>query len=331
MHMSSDDSFLYPMRQTPPRLAIVMPCYNEEEILESTISKVELFYNTCINEKLISTDSYLLLVDDGSKDKTWKIIYNQSKKSSNIIGLKLSRNKGHQIALLAGLEAVNNCDVIVSMDADLQDDIQTIKDMITCWKNGFDVVYGVRGDRTSDSFFKRETAQLFYRLMLFMGVNLVSNHADFRMMDKRALEALLEYHERNLFLRGLVPLIGFQSTTVEYTRLERIAGETKYPISRMLALAIEGITSFSVTPLRFISLIGLIISIFSFLMIPYALFGKINGHTVPGWASVSVAIFFMGGVQMLSLGIIGEYIGKIYLETKRRPRYHVEINTILDE
>lgn len=331
MHMTFDCNAPSPMRQKPPRLALVMPCYNEEEILESTISHVTNFYTECMNEKLISTDSYLLLVDDGSKDKTWEIIYNQSQTSSlNIIGLKLSRNKGHQTALLAGLEAANNYDVIVSMDADLQDDIQTIKEMVSCWKNGFDVVYGVRGDRTSDTFFKRETAHFFYRLMLFMGVNLISNHADFRMMDKRALDALLEYPERNLFLRGLVPLIGFQSTTVKYARLERTAGETKYPISRMLSLAVEGITSFSVTPLRFISLSGLIISLFSFLMIPYALFGKIHGHTVPGWASVTIAIFFMGGVQMLSLGIIGEYIGKIYLETKRRPRYHIEKYTTLD-
>lgn len=331
MNMTCDDGSLSPMRQNAPRLAIVMPCYNEQEILGSTISHVKDFYASCIDDGVISKDSYILLVDDGSKDKTWNIICSQSKSSGlNIVGLKLSRNKGHQTALLAGLDAATDCDVIVSMDADLQDDIQAIRGMIACWKNGFDVVYGVRNDRTSDTFFKRETAQFFYRLMRFMGVNLISNHADFRMMDKRALEALLEYPERNLFLRGLVPLIGFQSTTVEYARLERMAGETKYPISRMLALAVEGITSFSVTPLRFISLTGFLISIFSFLMISYALFGKISGHTVPGWASVTIAIFFMGGVQMLSLGVVGEYIGKIYLETKRRPRYHIEKITNLD-
>ncbi|WP_408744714.1 glycosyltransferase family 2 protein [Acetobacter fabarum] len=247
-----------------------------------------------------------------------------SKNNPSIRGLKLSRNTGHQTALVAGLSSVPDCDVSISIDADLQDDLLAIRDMLGAWRNGYDIVYGVRNERKTDTLFKRKTAQMFYRLMLFMGVDLIPNHADFRLMDRRALDALLEYRERNLFLRGLVPLIGFPSTSVYYARLKRTAGESKYPLSRMIGLAVQGITSLSVTPLRIIALIGLLISSLAILAIAYALISKETAHAIPGWTSVTIAIFFMGGVQMLSLGIIGDYIGKIYLETKRRPLYHVE-------
>ncbi|NHO33534.1 glycosyltransferase [Acetobacter sp. LMG 1636] len=301
-----------------------MPCYNEEEILPHTLANVAIFFAKCVQDGVIDPDSFVLCVDDGSRDTTWDLVIQAAKADPRVRGTKLSRNTGHQTALVAGLSAVRDCDVIVSIDADLQDDLLVIRDMLAAWRNGYDIVYGVRNERKTDTLFKRETARIFYRLMLLMGVNLVPNHADFRLMDRRALDALLEYGERNLFLRGLVPLIGFPSTSVYYARLERTAGESKYPLSRMIGLAVEGITSLSVTPLRIIALTGILISSFAVLAICYALVGKGTGHTVPGWTSVTIAIFFMGGVQMLSLGIIGEYIGKIYLETKRRPRYHVE-------
>ncbi|NHO34197.1 glycosyltransferase [Acetobacter sp. LMG 1636] len=304
-----------------------MPCYNEQEILPCTLARVAEFFANCVQDGLISANSFVLCVDDGSRDATWGLIVQASQADSYVRGMKLSRNAGHQTALVAGLSAVPDCDVIVSIDADLQDDLLVIRDMLAAWCNGYDVVYGVRNERRTDTLFKRETAQIFYRLMLFMGVNLVPNHADFRLMDRRALDALLEYGERNLFLRGLVPLIGFPSTSVYYARLERTAGESKYPLSRMMGLAVEGITSMSVTPLRIIAFIGILISSIAALAICYALIRKGMGHTVPGWTSVTIAIFFMGGVQMLSLGIIGEYIGKIYIETKKRPRYHVEDKT----
>lgn len=278
----------------------------------------------CIQEGVVHLNSYLLCIDDGSTDTTWDIIASASKKNPSIRGLKLSRNNGHQTALIAGLSSVPDCDVNISIDADLQDDLLAILDMLAAWRNGYDIVYGVRNERKADTLFKRKTAQIFYKSMLFMGVDLIPDHADFRLLDRRALDALLEYRERNLFLRGLVPLIGFPSTSVYYARLKRTAGESKYPLSRMIGLAIQGVTSLSVTPLRIIALVGLLISSLAVLAIVYALISKETAHTIPGWTSVTIAIFFMGGVQMLSLGIIGEYIGKIYLETKRRPLYHVE-------
>lgn len=278
----------------------------------------------CIQEGIVDSNSYLLCIDDGSTDATWDIIASASKKNPSIRGLKLSRNNGHQTALIAGLSSVPDCNVNISIDADLQDDLLAILDMLAAWRNGYDIVYGVRNERKTDTLFKRKTAQIFYKSMLFMGVDLIPDHADFRLLDRRALDALLEYRERNLFLRGLVPLIGFLSTSVYYARLKRTAGESKYPLSRMIGLAIQGVTSLSVTPLRIIALVGLLISSLAVLAIVYALISKETAHTIPGWTSVTIAIFFMGGVQMLSLGIIGEYIGKIYLETKRRPLYHVE-------
>lgn len=307
-----------------PCLSIVIPCYNEEEILPHTLETVVKFLNGCIQEEVVNSNSYLLCIDDGSTDATWDIIASASKKNPSIRGLKLSRNSGHQTALIAGLSSVPDCDVNISIDADLQDDLLAILDMLAAWRNGYDIVYGVRNERKTDTLFKRKTAQIFYKSMLFMGVDLIPNHADFRLLDRRALDALLEYRERNLFLRGLVPLIGFPSTSVYYARLRRTAGESKYPLSRMIGLAAQGVTSLSVTPLRIIALAGLLISSLAALAIVYALISKETAHTIPGWTSVTIAIFFMGGVQMLSLGIIGEYIGKIYLETKRRPLYHVE-------
>lgn len=317
----------YRSNSTSPCLAIVMPCYNEEEILPHTLVHVTTFLTKCIQDAIIKPSSYVLCIDDGSSDTTWNIIDSASKNNPHIRGLKLSRNKGHQIALVAGLSTVIDCDVSVSIDADLQDDLLTIGNMLDAWRNGYDIVYGVRNERKTDTFFKQKTAEIFYRSMLFMGVDLIPNHADFRLMDRRALDALLKYQERNLFLRGLIPLIGFPSTSVYYARLKRTAGESKYPLSRMISLAVQGITSLSVIPLRIIALTGLLISIFALMAIAYALINKEAGRTIPGWTSVTIAIFFMGGIQMLSLGIIGEYIGKIYLETKKRPLYHVENTT----
>ncbi|WP_366142596.1 glycosyltransferase family 2 protein [Acetobacter orientalis] len=268
--------------------------------------------------------SYILCVDDGSKDKTWNLIQESAEKSTYIRGIKLSRNMGHQTALLAGLNATSSCAAVISIDADLQDDIYAIRKMLDAWQNGFEIVYGVRDDRSTDTVFKRQTAKFFYKIMHLLGIELVSQHADFRLLDHKALQALLQYNENNLFLRGLIPLIGFSTTSVHYSRLKRIAGTSKYPLARMISLAVEGITSLSVAPLRAIAIIGLFVTSIATLCIVYALLTKLFSHAVSGWTSVTIAIFFMGGVQMLSLAIIGEYIGKIYLETKRRPRYHIQ-------
>ncbi|MCP1215542.1 glycosyltransferase family 2 protein [Acetobacter orientalis] len=247
-----------------------------------------------------------------------------AEKSTYIRGIKLSRNMGHQTALLAGLNATSSCAAVISIDADLQDDIYAIRKMLDAWQNGFEIVYGVRDDRSTDTVFKRQTAKFFYKIMHLLGIELVSQHADFRLLDHKALQALLQYNENNLFLRGLIPLIGFSTTSVHYSRLKRIAGTSKYPLARMISLAVEGITSLSVAPLRAIAIIGLFVTSIATLCIVYALLTKLFSHAVSGWTSVTIAIFFMGGVQMLSLAIIGEYIGKIYLETKRRPRYHIQ-------
>ncbi|OUI83427.1 glycosyltransferase family 2 protein [Acetobacter orientalis] len=310
-----------------PCLVVVMPCYNEEEVLPRTFGVMSVLLARYVASGLVAASSYVLCVDDGSRDQTWKLISNESDTNGYIQGLKLSRNCGHQNALLAGLSSVPEAQIIVSLDADLQDDPAVIHDMILAWQAGHDVVYGARNDRASDTLFKRQTANVFYKIMLSMGVNIVPNHADFRLLDRVALNALLEYNERNLFLRGLVPLIGFSSTVVYYSRSARLAGESKYPLRKMIGFAVQGITSFSITPLRMISACGLIISLLSVVAILYVIFEKFMGHVVLGWTSVTLAIFFMGGVQMLSLGVIGEYIGKIYLETKNRPNFHVEKRT----
>lgn len=309
-----------------PVLDIVVPCYNEEEAFSHCLAELESVINNLVGHDLIAGSSSITFVDDGSKDATWELISSASEVSPYAKGIKLSRNRGHQIALMAGLNE-SNADIVISIDADLQDDTSVIKSMVRDYWSGYDIVYGVRNDRATDSVFKRKTAGLFYKIMNWLGAKQIPNHADYRLMSRRALDALLEYKEQNIYIRGLVPLVGFKSKNVYYARSERVAGESKYPLKKMVSLAIEGITSLSVSPLRFISFFGLSISFFSALAALYAVIEKLTGNTVEGWTSVMIAIFFLGGVQMFSIGIIGEYIGKIYLETKGRPKYFVEERT----
>ena len=307
------------------KLYIVIPCYNEELVLYETTRLLEEKIKHLVKEKMISPDSQIVFVNDGSKDQTWEIIQKLHKEHSFVSGINLSRNRGHQNALLAGLLTVkDNADIVISMDADLQDDINAIDEMIKENQKGIDVVYGVRSSRKKDSFFKKHTAQLFYKLMKWFGVDIIYNHADFRLMNQKALNALEGFSEVNLFLRGIIPLIGFKSSIVYYERGERFAGESKYPLSKMLSFAIDGITSFSVRPLRLIFTLGLIILIISIVIMFYSLIVKLLGKTVDGWTFLSISIWFIGGLQMLSIGIIGEYIGKIYHETKRRPRFIID-------
>ncbi|WP_099352628.1 glycosyltransferase family 2 protein [Fredinandcohnia onubensis] len=311
-----------------PLLTIVVPCYNEEEVLPESMKQLRALLDDLITDKLISEKSRLLFVDDGSKDQTWSIIYKQGLEDSKIKGLKLARNVGHQNALLAGLfTAKRQSDCLVSIDADLQDDIEVIREFLLRFSEGYEVVYGVRKERKTDTFFKKHSAQGFYKLMNFMGVNLVYNHADFRLMSRRAVEALEHFDESNLFLRGVVPLIGFQSTSVFYDRKERMAGETKYPLRKMLSFALDGITSFSVTPIRLISLMGLLSFFVSLFFGGYFFYLKFSGQTQTGWTSLITSIWLIGGLQLIALGFIGEYIGKIYKETKRRPKFVVDIDT----
>ncbi len=312
------------------RLAIVVPCYNEEEVIDISSKALREVLDDLIAKKKVSEDSYILFVDDGSKDKTWSLIEKEFQTHSTVKGLKLAGNVGHQFALTAGLMTAREwSDVTVSIDADLQDDVNVIETMIDRFHEGFDIVYGVRNSRKTDTFFKRTTAQGFYKLMAAMGVKTVYNHADFRLMSKRAVDQLSKYHETNLFLRGLVPLIGYQTTTVGYDRKERVAGESKYPLKKMLALAFNGISSFSVKPIDLISGLGVGIIAISIIAAIYALVSYFTGHVEAGWTSLILSIWFLGGVQLLSIGMIGKYIGKIYLEVKNRPRYNVE--TFLNE
>ena len=298
-------------------LYLVIPCYNEEEVLMSTSKALKQKMNDLIKEKKIDKKSKVMFVDDGSKDSTWNIIEKLHSEDDLFTGVKLSGNRGHQFALLAGLmEAKKSADAVISMDADLQDDINVIDKMVEEYNEGNEIVYGVRSSRAKDTFFKRTTAQAFYKLMRFLGVNIVYNHADCRLMSKRALDELENYREVNLFLRGIVPLIGFQNSIVYYERGKREAGVSKYPLKKMLTFAADGITSFSVKPLRLILAIGIIILIISIFIMLYALIVKILGHTVAGWTFLTISIWFIGGLQMISIGIIGEYIGKIYNETK---------------
>lgn len=307
------------------RLAIVVPCYNEEEMLSISSEALRGVLDDLIAKGKIRTDSYVLFVDDGSKDRTWSLIEDEHEKYSQIKGLKLSCNEGHQYALSAGLlTAKDLCDMSVSIDADLQDDTSVIEEMVDKFYEGCEIVYGVRSDRSTDSFFKRTSAQMFYKLMNAMGVKTVYNHADFRLMSQRALEEFSKYHEKNLFLRGMVPLIGFQSGQVFYERKERVAGESKYPLKKMLSLAFNGISSFSVKPISLITWLGACIIICSVIAAIYALISYFTGHVVQGWTSLILSIWFIGGVQLLSIGLIGQYIGKIYIEVKDRPRYHIE-------
>ena len=308
-------------------LYVVIPCYNEEEVLHETTKRLKEKFDSLIKCKKISDKSKVMYVNDGSKDKTWDLIVNIKKKEKYFTGICLSRNRGHQNALLAGLmTAKEYADIVISRDADLQDDINAIDEMIEKNNDGCDVVYGVRNKRKTDSWFKRTTAEGFYKFMKFMGVDIVFNHADYRLMSKRALDCLENYEEVNLFLRGIVPLIGFKSDIVYYERAERFAGESKYPLKKMLNFAWDGITSFSVKPIRLILNLGIIIFLLSLLMTIYAIIMKIIGNVIHEWTFIACSIWMIAGVQMLSIGIVGEYIGKIYNETKRRPRYVVSIN-----
>lgn len=306
-------------------LYVVVPCYNEEEVLHETSKRMlELFVNMK-TDGLINDKSRIVFVDDGSKDKTWSIINDLAKTHTEIAGVKLAKNAGHQNALFGGLMTIKDeCDCAISIDADLQDDINVIPEMVKNYIDGYDVVYGVRNKRDTDTFFKRTTAVGFYKLMNFMGVKIVFNHADFRLMSKRALDSLSQFHERNLFLRGMVPLVGYRSTSVYYDRNERFAGESKYPLKKMISFAFDGITSFSISPIRIITAFGAIVCVIAVVMAIYTLVQKVIGNTDAGWASLMVSIWFIGGVQLLSVGLIGEYIGKLYKEVKRRPRFLIE-------
>ena len=304
---------------------LVLPCYNEVAVLHETSSRLKVKMNQLISENKISKDSRVTFVDDGSKDNTWSIIEELKESDELFAGVKLSRNRGHQNALLAGLMTVKDyCDAAISLDADLQDDINVIDKFIDRFIDGCDVVYGVRSDRKTDTVFKRTTAQGFYKVMKLLGVDIVYNHADYRLMSKRALDALEEFEEVNLFLRGIVPLIGYKSDVVLYERNERFAGESKYPLKKMLSFAFEGITSFSVKPIKLILDIGLIMFTTSLLFLIYFIALWCLGKTVEGWATIVVSIWMLGGVQLLCLGVIGEYIGKIYIETKKRPKFIID-------
>lgn len=306
----------------PPKLIIIIPCYNEQDVLPITS---ELFLDKLaqlISEKKISEDSRIMFVNDGSRDSTWEIIQNLSERDSRFIGISQSRNRGHQNAVLAGLmEAKDNCDITISIDCDGQDDINAMDRMVEEYLGGCEVVYGVRSKRDTDTFFKRFTAESFYKLMNAMGAEVVFNHADYRLISNRVLRELAEFKEVNIFLRGMIPLVGFKSTSVPYERHERLAGKSHYPLSKMLALALDGITSMSIKPIKLIMSFGMVIAVISFIGIIWAIVSALLGLTVAGWASTVCIICFVSGIQLISTGVIGEYIGKIYLEVKGRPRY----------
>ena len=307
------------------RLAIIVPCYNEEAVFPETAKRLTEALLEMIAKGKISRDSFVLFINDGSRDRTWELINAEYKRNPYVFGVKLAGNVGHQNALLAGLTVAKEmADVTVSIDADLQDDVNAIEKMVDKYLEGFDIVYGVRSERKKDTFFKRFTAQSFYRLMHIMGAKSIYNHADFRLMSRRAVEALSQYKERNLFLRGLVPMVGFNSTSVYYKRSERFAGESKYPLKKMLSFAFDGITSFSIRPITIITALGAIIILLSFAALIYTIVSICVGVAMPGWASIMLSIWFLGGVQLLSIGLIGQYVGKVYMEVKRRPRYHIE-------
>ena len=307
------------------KLYLAIPCYNEEEVLYDTTNKLTAKLDTMVAEGKISQSSKIVYIDDGSKDKTWEIITELHSKNQYVNGIKMSRNRGHQNTLLGGLMTLkDSCDCVISIDADLQDDINAFDKMIEDYENGAEIVYGVRSKRETDTAFKRMTAQSFYKILSALGAEVVYNHADFRLMSSKALNALADFKEVNLFLRGLVPLIGYKSTTVEYERSERLAGESKYPLKKMLGLAWDGVTSLSMKPIRLITSMGAIVFCISILILIYSFVMWIIGNTVSGWTSTVVSIWAIGGLQLLAIGIVGEYIGKIYMETKERPRFIVE-------
>ena len=307
-------------------LSIVVPCYNEEQVLKETASRLVALMNRMADAQQIDPQrSSILFVNDGSSDQTWPLIVELHQSMPYVCGVKLAGNVGHQNALMAGLDTARTlADAIISIDADLQDDINVIPEMVSLYAEGYDIVYGVRRERTTDTWFKRNTALGFYHLMRWWGVRSVYNHADFRLMSRRAVEQLGQYRERNLFLRGIVPLIGYKTTQVYYDRAERFAGESKYPLSKMINFAIDGITSFSVAPVRMIIYIGLAFILISVVMLGYVMVSLANGTAVPGWSSLLLSLWFIGGSVLLSIGVVGEYIGKIYLEVKARPRYNIE-------
>ena len=308
------------------KLGIVIPCYNEAETLPETTKRLQELLDEMISAKQIDKESFICYVDDGSSDDSWHLIEAFQKKYASIKGIKLSRNFGHQNALIAGLmQLKNDADALISMDADLQDDITLIKAFVEKYDEGYDVVYGVREDRSTDTKFKRDTAGFFYSFQRFMGIESVADHADYRLLSKKVLQALSEFKEINLFLRGVVPLLGFRSCSVSYARAKRFAGETKYPFKKMLLFALDGIASFSVVPLRLITLVGFLLFLLSLLGILWVIVEKfILGNTVQGWASTMVSIYFIGGIQVMSLGIIGEYVGRNYQQSKGRPRYIID-------
>lgn len=311
-----------------PILYIVIPCFNEEKVLPITCEIFLNKINQLISEKLISEKSKILFVNDGSSDKTWEIIKNLSKKDERYVGISQSKNRGHQSSVLAGMmEVIDKCDICITIDCDGQDDITAMDEMIKAYNKGYDVVYGVRNNRDTDSFFKKNTAELYYKILNLLGGNIVYNHADYRLLSQRVLKEFSNYKEVNIFLRGMIPLVGFKSTEVYYKRFERKAGESHYPLKKMLALAFEGITSLSIKPIRIISSLGFLIAIFSFIGIIWGIKDYFLGKTVPGWASMTVILCFLGGIQLISLGIIGEYVGKTYLESKKRPRYIIQERT----
>lgn len=313
------------------RLAIVVPCYNEEEMLPMTTNALSEVLDVLIRKGKVSEDSFVLYVDDGSKDATWRIITEHFEKNPKISGLKLAGNVGHQYALTAGmLEVMERADIMISIDADLQDDVGVMEEMIDKYHEGCDIVYGVRNDRKKDSFFKRTTAQAFYKVMAMFGVKTIYNHADYRLMSRRALQHFSKYEEVNLYLRGVMPLIGYQTDCVYYERKERALGQSKYPLKKMLALAWNGITSFSVKPIDFITLLGGVLVFLSVVAAIYAFVSYLGGHVVAGWTSLILSIWFIGGVQLFAIGLIGQYIGKIYMEVKHRPRYNIETSLTHD-
>ncbi len=307
------------------KLYIVIPCYNEEAVLFETASRLKEKMHSLMSESIITNDSKVIFVDDGSSDNTWELITKIHYNDRMFSGCKLTRNQGHQNALLSGLDcARGKCDAVISMDADLQDDINVIDEFVKKYEEGNEIVYGVRSSRKSDTFFKCKTASVFYKLMKLMGAEIVQNHADYRLLGSRALEGLFEFNEVNLFLRGIVPLVGYKSAKVYYNRKERYAGESKYPLKKMISFALDGITSFSIKPIKMITSLGVIFVLVSGIMLLYSLISYFTGHSVSGWASLITSIWLLGGLQLLAIGIIGEYIGKVFLETKKRPRYIIE-------
>jgi glycosyltransferase involved in cell wall biosynthesis len=308
----------------PTTLSIVVPCFNEEAVLPETLKRLSALLNELVADGRASEESRLVLVDDGSRDRTWAMITDATERQLPVVGVKLSRNRGHQVALLAGL-AMAEGEAIVSVDADLQDDLGAIETMLTEYEAGAEVVYGVRSRRDTDTVFKRGTARLFYRLMRFMGAETIEDHADYRLLSRRAVESLMQFREVNLYLRGVIPLLGFKTAIVRYERQARFAGESKYPLRKMLALAVDAITSFSVMPLRLIGALGLLVSGVAAALGSWILITAWLGvKGVPGWVSTVLPIYFFGGIQLVGIGVIGEYVGKIYLETKDRPRYFIE-------